>query len=85
MIYRAADLEEIVGDLMDVIEAEKAAGARHSAEVQRIARENGRLRTTLCAILAATQTGNATGDEATRLMSDIERLVADALERGSIA
>lgn len=80
MIYRAADLEEIVGDLMDVIEAEKAAGARHSAEAQRIARENGRLRTTLCAILAATQ---ATGDtaESARLMGEIERLVADALNR----
>jgi hypothetical protein len=76
--YRASRLEEIVGDLMEVIDREKEASQRHRSEASRAASENRHLRAVLCDILAATQT-NAMSDEAQRMLSGIESMVEEAL------
>jgi methyl-accepting chemotaxis protein len=92
MIYRPAELEEIVGDLMDAVEQERTASERLgaeaerlSAEAKRVHQENRRLRSTLCAILAATQQGNPSSPETREMMTEIESMVEEALERVVLA
>lgn len=78
MIYRAAQLEEIVDDLMEAVEAERLKGEEADAAAARAARENQHLRSTLCAILAATQQLDISEDSVTR-MQEIEAMIEGAL------
>lgn len=78
MIYRAAELAEIVDDLMDVVEAERVRGQEADAAAARAARENQHLRSTLCAILAATQELDVSEESLTQ-MREIETMIEAAL------
>jgi regulator of replication initiation timing len=83
MIYRAAQLEEIVGDLMDMVEQERERGQKVGAEVALVRLENRNLRKALCSILTATQTLEVT-QESKAMMQEIEDLVERALSSEAV-
>lgn len=78
MIYRAAQLEEIVTDLMDMVEQERETGQKLGAAASMARLENSHLRKTLCSILAATQESNP-GDIEHPMIASIGVMIEDAL------